>query len=159
MRYALLGAAAVIAVIVAVLAIGRETQPGPDDAATAVPAPTANGSGERAPPSTEVTDHTPTRVPVVAEPAKRPPPKRAARTAPRADKVETSTAPGLLSVGAEPTARLYLDGRYIEETPTYRHKVAAGRHELRLVPATGKAYQRTIQIEAGKELNLGTVRW
>jgi len=66
--------------------------------------------------------------------------------------------PGTLSVNTNPSARVYVDGVFVDETPLFRHGVNAGKHELRVVPMAGKPKVMRIEIEPGRLLNLGTVK-
>ncbi|MFT3695871.1 MAG: serine/threonine-protein kinase [Kofleriaceae bacterium] len=63
-----------------------------------------------------------------------------------------SVPDGALSVDARPTARIYIDGAFVDDTPLYQHRLAAGKHELRLVPSNGVSRVIAIAITAGKVL-------
>jgi serine/threonine-protein kinase len=60
---------------------------------------------------------------------------------------------GQLSVGSQPWARIYLDGRLLGNTPVVDLRVPAGNHVLRLVcPTTGKTRQVRLRIASQKRV-------
>ena len=74
-------------------------------------------------------------------------PVAAARTAP-------SSNTGSLVIGSEPAgARVLLDGKPAGQTPLTLEGVAAGRHVLTFVTASGSV-KKTVRVEAGKTVSL-----
>jgi serine/threonine protein kinase len=124
---------------------------------------------EVVPPKQPVAAESPSPAPAPAPSPKEPvakariPTKRAApRAEPVPDPAPTPAVakldPGMLSINVNPSARIYVDGVFIDETPLYQIKVSAGRHELRIVPADGTPKAVQIKIEPGRVLNLGTMQ-
>lgn len=74
--------------------------------------------------------------------------------APPADATVAAGPPGTIRVLAEPYANVLIDDVPYGPTPILSRKLAAGRHELRLVdPVSGAVrLRRTIEIVAGKQL-------
>lgn len=59
--------------------------------------------------------------------------------------------PGLLDVNATPWAKVYIDGRYIGDTPIKSHSLPAGSHKIRLSnPRLEQDKNGRITIRAGK---------
>ena len=73
------------------------------------------------PPIQAPADASPAPAPAVAKAARR------ARPTPAAPKF------GHLNLNSRPWATVYIDGREVGETPLYRHRVKAGRHDITLV--------------------------
>ena len=84
-------------------------------------------------------------------------PSSTSRPSPTTAKVRE--APGTLSLDVKPSARVYLDGAFVDETPLFQHPVSAGAHELRLVRPDGSSKVIPIRISPGKPLNMQTVSW
>jgi len=151
----LLGIAVLVAAVIAVWAgtSSREKHPlvvteVPKDAAS-VSAPDAT---ERPDAQVDVVSESPTEHP----PPKRPKPRAHAQPRSRTDASAatpaTAPAAGALSIDARPSARIYIDGTFVDETPLYEHPLSAGKHELRLVPSEGPPRVRQIAIEPGRVL-------
>ncbi len=79
--------------------------------------------------------------------------------APSTDSQPPAAAPGLLSVTSDPYATIYVDGTQLGDTPLFRSKVPAGRHTVRAVRGDGREKSFPVEIEAGKERNLGMLAW
>jgi hypothetical protein len=67
-------------------------------------------------------------------------------------------APGRLVVGATPWAQLYVDGRFIGNTPVVDLPVAAGTHTLRLVRAGFEPEERVVSVAPGETLRVTRIR-
>jgi serine/threonine protein kinase len=68
--------------------------------------------------------------------------------------VEPSAEPGALEVRTIPSAKVYLDGRLIGESPVIQNEVSAGPHTLYLInpPYTTKRYD--LNIQPGQRMKL-----
>ncbi len=85
--------------------------------------------------------------------SRRRPPINAAEARP------TNAGTGTLSVNTRPTARVYIDGVFVDETPLFKHALPAGKHELRLVRGDNDVWRRAITIQPDRLTNLGNVQW
>jgi serine/threonine protein kinase len=138
-----------IAAIAAVIVLTREPQP----TAAAQPVAIANVAPDAASDAAiEVVaiDAPPIKKPVVVAKKKAPP-----APPPPAE----PQAPGTFSIASKPFARIYIDGKYIGETPLFRHRIAAGPHAVKAVLEDGR--QKTFQIKVApeREVNSGTLTW
>ncbi|MDB4962576.1 MAG: masK2 [Myxococcales bacterium] len=91
--------------------------------------------------------------PVAPPPPTRVPLRTPARTTERRA-VRPATTGGFLSVSSSPWGAVYVDGKIVaEQTPLYRHPLAAGRHGVKVFFTTlGRFSQpHSIAIEPGKE--------
>ncbi len=100
-------------------------------------------------------------VPILPKPTPRPPPVRGVvhPPTPPVPAPSVDATPGQLSVSSDPYATIYLDGRKLGDTPLFRERLTAGKHAVRAVRGDGREQSVTIEIEAGKERNLGKLRW
>jgi hypothetical protein len=71
----------------------------------------------------------------------------------------TKSGTGTLSVDTRPTARVYIDGVFVDETPLFKHALPAGKHELRLVRGEKDVWRRAVTIHPDRLTNLGNVQW
>jgi eukaryotic-like serine/threonine-protein kinase len=68
-------------------------------------------------------------------------------------------APGMFSIASKPFARIYVDGTYVDQTPIYRHRIAAGPHTIRAVLEDGREKTFRIVVASEAEVNSGTLQW
>gem|GEM_PF-2426772 len=66
---------------------------------------------------------------------------------------------GFWTLNSRPYATIFVDGRSKGDTPLYRVELASGSHAVRAVRGDGKVKTFTIRIDAGQELNSGTLTW
>ncbi len=57
---------------------------------------------------------------------------------------------GWLAVSAEPSAEVYIDGRYVGDTPAVRIEITSGSHTLECKAAKYEPYHETIRIVSGE---------
>ena len=62
--------------------------------------------------------------------------------------------PATVGVNARPWGHLYIDGRYIGETPVASVPVAPGRHQIRVVRPGFLPVDREIVVTAGEALRV-----
>jgi serine/threonine protein kinase len=158
--YAVAALVAIAIAIVTVIVLRRDTAPDPIAVASAVPAPPApvkSAPVEPAPVEAAPVEPAPLGPPAV-EPRSTPAPRRRP-TARIADARPTKVGTGTLSVDTRPTARVYIDGVFVDETPLFKHALPAGKHEIRLVRGDKDAWRRAITIHADRLTNLGNVQW
>jgi len=120
------------------------------------PTPTAEAPDPTPAPVVETPDPTP--APVVTKPDPTPAPvvtKPDPTPAPVVEKADPTPAPvavsgtGVLNVNSKPWSNLYLDGRFIGQTPKINYEVPAGRHTLEFHcgscdPARKESYSFTL---------------
>jgi hypothetical protein len=64
---------------------------------------------------------------------------------------EAPTAPGWLSVDANPWAQVFIDGREIDRTPIARYPLPPGKYRVLFKnPERGKQEAREVTVESGK---------
>ncbi len=57
---------------------------------------------------------------------------------------------GQLAIASEPSARLYLDGVFLRETPIFNHRVPSGSHVVRLERAGCATVQDTVTVRSAR---------
>jgi serine/threonine-protein kinase len=57
---------------------------------------------------------------------------------------------GWLSIDSKPFATIYVDDKYLGQTPLVHKQLPAGRHRVKAVLADGREKQQTITVRAGK---------
>jgi hypothetical protein len=77
--------------------------------------------------------------------AARPAPAPEADAAPLADRSESSL-PGRLSVSSRPWGRLYVDGRFVGNTPLLNAPLSPGDHRIRIIHQGFQPYDTTITV-------------
>ena len=104
-------------------------------------------------------------------PGKPPSPARPAKaTRPKAETVdparelktpdELAPDPGSYSVGSEPYATIYIDGKKVGDTPLFQHVLPAGKHMVRAVRSDdGRQQKFLIDVAPGKTVNSGKLTW
>jgi len=95
-------------------------------------------------------------------PRKPPSPARPAKaTRPKAETPEELPAdPGTYSVGSEPYATIYIDGKKVGDTPLFQHVLPAGKHMVRAVRSDdGRQQKFLIDVAPGKTVNSGKLTW
>jgi hypothetical protein len=55
-------------------------------------------------------------------------------------------------------ARVYLNQKYLGETPIFRHPVPAGTHRVEVVAPDGRRQRRTLEVKSGAEARV-TFSW
>lgn len=149
------GGLALIAGVATVLFINRSKAPSkppseqgavtavaaPIDAAPVTPPPPVD------PPPVEATK--PNEVPKPTKPAKA-----------KLVKPLVTAGPGMYSVGSEPYATIYVDGKRVGDTPLFQYSLVPGKHTVRAVRSDDQRDKTfSIQIESGKTLNSGKLTW
>jgi hypothetical protein len=71
------------------------------------------------------------------------------RTAPTETPVKVART-GWLAVTAEPSAEVYIDGRYVTDAPAARIELPSGSHTLECKSPRHEPYRETIKITAGE---------
>ncbi len=89
-------------------------------------------------------------------PASRPQGPATPRAAPASS---DANDPGFYLVDSRRYAHIYIDGKDYGETPLFRVPLAPGSHTVRAVLPDGRKQQLSIEIEAGKDLSSGRLRW
>ena len=95
-------------------------------------------------------------------PGKPPRPARPAKaTRPKAaTPEELPVDPGTYSVGSEPYATIYIDGKKVGDTPLFQHVLPAGKHMVRAVRSDdGRQQKFLIDVAPGKTVNSGKLTW
>ncbi len=122
----------------------------PPPAAVVTPPPVVPDAKETTEPPAEP------KVPVPAKatektaktPVTTPTPKRVRPAVPKVPRHEAPTTYGFITVGAQPYARVRINGREVGATPIMGKKMKTGRYEIELIsPATGKVrLKRTLVL-------------
>ncbi|MGE0545935.1 MAG: protein kinase [Kofleriaceae bacterium] len=94
-----------------------------------------------------------------------PPPDAAVRPPPPPDagpsrgQIEALSKYGFFSINANAKTTIYIDGKYIGETPLEKHPVTFGPHKVKAVGPKNKVKQFEITIYGGQYTDEGTLIW
>ncbi|HEX8697862.1 MAG TPA: protein kinase [Myxococcaceae bacterium] len=75
-------------------------------------------------------------------------PESASTAAPAGD-------PGIFTLVTDPYAKVYLNKRYLGDTPLFKINLPAGKHTLRLVGPDGQSLKLPVEIKSGETTKLG----
>jgi len=67
--------------------------------------------------------------------------------------------PGTLTVQSTPFARIFIDGKFIDQTPVYKLSLAPGKHTMRAVREDGRELTLSVKIESGKPVKFEQLPW
>ena len=98
-------------------------------------------------------------VPIDAAPIAKPAVAKKKVAPPPAPPPPEAQAPGTFSIASKPFARIYVDGKYVGETPLFRHSLPAGPHAVKAVLEDGRQKTFQIRIAPEREVNSGTLTW
>jgi len=73
--------------------------------------------------------------------------------------IEAMSRFGFLTLDSEPKAKLYLNDKFIGETPFARMPLAPGIYKAKAVGANGKTKRFELTIYGAKDANLGAIDW
>jgi serine/threonine-protein kinase len=126
----------------------RAVQPKPEPRAVAVPAAEAEPEPKAEAPPERREERGERAVPEKRAPTRKEREPREDERDRREERVKAE--PGFFTVDALPYATIYIDGKRAGETPLVKVSLSPGRHQVKAVPAVGKAKTISITVETGK---------